>query len=292
MSNLRPTVLVVLTVVFATTALGLAMVPGCGARWTPPGYHERWDLKGKHEGLPCESCHPVGEPLAVLPTACASCHEPDRPANHYEGDCIECHDENGWDGATPDHSFFPLVDRHDIACVQCHGDFSQDLDPTCSSCHESERPTNHFPTLDCAGCHTPTRWGDAHVAHDFFPLTNSHDRDCADCHGTSGDFTGLDPTCSSCHEPERPAGHFAGECDRCHDTTRWEDASFDHSEYFPIPHRGVGTCTSCHPAGYQTFVCTDCHEHNRTNTDEHHKEVRDYSYDSAACLRCHPDGRH
>ena len=228
MSNLRPTVLVVLTVVFATTALGLAMVPGCGARWTPPGYHERWDLKGKHEGLPCESCHPVGEPLAVLPTACASCHEPDRPANHYEGDCIECHDENGWDGATPDHSFFPLVDRHDIACVQCHGDFSQDLDPTCSSCHE----------------------------------------------------------------PERPAGHFAGECDRCHDTTRWEDASFDHSEYFPIPHRGVGTCTSCHPAGYQTFVCTDCHEHNRTNTDEHHKEVRDYSYDSAACLRCHPDGRH
>ncbi len=38
------------------------------------------------------------------------------------------------------------------------------------------------------------------------------------------------------------------------------------------------------------FSCIDCHEHEQTQTDDDHDEENGYSYTSAACLACHPDG--
>jgi len=279
-----------LSVLLAGIPLVVA-VHGCGSQWDGTPAEMTWELKGKHLEVPCEGCHPPGNPPGRLPTACESCHEPDRPDPHFDGPCGDCHTEFGWGEIV--HDFFPLEDAHALECEACHtgGDFSG-LSPECSSCHEADRPADHFVGSDCDGCHVPTVWADAQFDHDFFPLRDAHDLECGACHAGEG-YTGLNGTCTSCHEADRPAGHFGDtDCGNCHPTTRWEDGEFDHTPFFPLPHRGVSACASCHLTGdYGVFSCIDCHEHARSETDSHHQEVSGYRYDSEACLDCHPDGR-
>jgi hypothetical protein len=76
----------------------------------------------------------------------------------------------------------------------------------------------------------------------------------------------------------------------------WQPSTFDHdSQYFPIYSGSHGgrwnSCTDCHLGGdVSSFTCTTgCHGKNET--DGHHGGVRDYVYDDAACLSCHPRGR-
>lgn len=125
-----------------------------------------------------------------------------------------------------------------------------------------------------------------------FPLVASHDLDCADCHD-SGDAWHVEHSCGECHQSERPGGHFDGDCAPCHlPPTEWGDG-VDHDERFPWPHHGVSECTSCHPNGgdYESFTCTDCHEHSRDRMNGEHHEIGSYTWDSEACYDCHPDGR-
>ncbi|MBW2257716.1 MAG: hypothetical protein JRI25_24385, partial [Deltaproteobacteria bacterium] len=66
----------------------------------------------------------------------------------------------------------------------------------------------------------------------------------------------------------------------------------DHAPLFPLPHRGIATCTECHlTEDYAAFSCTHCHEHRQSEADDEHDEVSGYQYDSEACFDCHPDGR-
>jgi hypothetical protein len=46
------------------------------------------------------------------------------------------------------------------------------------------------------------------------------------------------------------------------------------------------------PASFAVFECTQCHEHNRTSTDNDHDEVNGYVYESRSCYSCHRDGEH
>lgn len=265
----------------------------CGGRYPGGWTHDGWPLVGKHAPLTCEQCHPQSQGLVAVAVACASCHEEDRPADHYPGtDCGECHTPEGWELASVDHSFFPLTFSHDLSCDRCHVNGTyQGLDPTCSSCHESDRPAGHYEGTDCVACHTWTTWGDATVDHSFFPLTYSHDLPCEQCHTGTG-YEGLDPACTSCHEDERPAGHYAGECSECHTWTSWDAATWEHT--FRVPHEGYSACEDCHtaaPEDYGPISCFEgCHEHDRADTDDEHDEVSGYSYDTEACLRCHPTG--
>lgn len=190
---------------------------------------------------------------------------------------------------------FHLAGRHgEIACGECHtGDLRAALPRTCTGCHLDDRPDDHY-TGDCEGCHNPSSWGDAQIDHtQFLPLGGGHSGlECTDCHAADT-FEGLDRACESCHEPDRPANHFAGGCAGCHDVSGWGNATFDHSDYFPTPHRGVSSCASCHldHPDDSTFSCTDCHEHSQARMNGEHDDVNDYIYRSDQCLRCHPDGR-
>lgn len=53
------------------------------------------------------------------------------------------------------------------------------------------------------------------------------------------------------------------------------------------------SCTDCHSnsANYAEFSCLGCHEHSRSEMDGEHDEVGGYSWESQACLQCHPNGQ-
>jgi hypothetical protein len=157
-------------------------------------------------------------------------------------------------------------------------------------CHEPDRPEDHHEGIDCGICHTPFAWDDIVVDHDFFPLTAAHALPCERCH-VGGTYTGLDPACASCHEDDRPPGHYPGQdCGACHQPTRWDDASYDHT--FEVPHHGADQCAECHLAApdYTEPSCTHCHEHRESEMDDEHDEVGGYVWESSACIECHPTG--
>jgi hypothetical protein len=111
---------------------------------------------------------------------------------------------------------------------------------------------------------------------------------CYDCHASAYQGT---------TDPAHAAAGFPTTCETCHGTAAWEPSTWDHEILFPIrsgPHRDVwSTCATCHvnPGDYAVFACINCHEHNRTETDAHHREVREYRWESNACYTCHPRGR-
>ncbi|MBW2258666.1 MAG: hypothetical protein JRI25_29315 [Deltaproteobacteria bacterium] len=231
------------TLILVLLVLPLAAgLEACGTVWDQEPHGDAFMLRGRHVDLVCEDCHTPGS--GDLPTACAGCHEADRPVPHDPDDCGECHTEEGW--GTVDHGFFPLVNAHDLECVQCHTDGGYTgLDALCVACHESERPTGHFIGEECGGCHSPTAWEDAHVDHSFFPLQVGHDLDCRACHD-GADFSGLSSECTACHESDRPVDHYEdAACVLCHEPTLWDDPTYDHAP-LPIEDAHALACAECH----------------------------------------------
>lgn len=250
-------------------------------------------LLGAHADAACSDCH-IDNLTDPLPDTCRGCHTEDEPPEHYSGDCGTCHNNENWTEVEVGHEFFPLFGGHDLpSCTTCHAEDTYfGLDPACSSCHEVDRPAEHYPGQDCVGCHNITSWEDATIDHDFFPLNFSHDLQCNACH--SGEtYEGLEPTCVSCHAADDPPNHFGPTCEECHNIRDWDEATFNHNRYFPIPHEGVRECSSCHldTSNYSQFSCIDCHEHRKTKMDNEHRGNNRYRWESAACLECHPRGQ-
>jgi len=132
------------------------------------------------------------------------------------------------------------------------------------------------------------------------PLTGAHAaRSCNDCH-VGGNFQGLSSDCAACHlgeyqattNPNHAAMGFPTSCEQCHNTTRWQGATFNHR--FPISGPHQLSCADCHlqPGNLQSFSCTHCHDHDQPTMNDKHREVQNYSWSSPACLQCHPQGRH
>jgi len=114
--------------------------------------------------------------------------------------------------------------------------------------------------------------------------------ECVACHQTEYNNTA---------DPNHGGAQFPNTCEDCHSTTAWTPANWDHDgQYFPIfsgKHREAwDTCMDCHmtPNDYSQFECINCHEHNKTDMDDDHSEVNGYTWESQACLTCHPDGKH
>jgi hypothetical protein len=285
-------------------------------------------LIGVHSTLGCDDCHisETGLRFDRIGNECISCHREDyqntQSPNHvtsgYSTNCIECHDILGWGWSSENiaHDFFPLTKGHDIQnCKECHvtNNFS-DASPECVSCHqdnfnESVNP-NHTAlgfSTECISCHTadpgwePARF-DNH--NDYYPLNGAHaaiSNDCAICH--DGDYNNTPNTCAGCHlgdynkttNPSHVQAQFSTDCKECHSEVTWESATFDHdAQYFPIysgKHRGEwDKCTDCHtnPDNYAVFTCTNCH--TNPETDNEHNGVPGYTFESNACLSCHPTG--
>jgi hypothetical protein len=109
--------------------------------------------------------------------------------------------------------------------------------------------------------------------------------------------------CVACHRPTydattNPAHRtlgFSVRCERCHQLATWAFALFrEHDGIFPVyvgAHAGTWTtCARCHPdpANYRLFTCTTCHAQGPTTAE--HQGIPGYTWESAACLGCHPAG--
>ena len=279
---------------------------------------DTFPLTGAHTRVPCSQCHVNGR-FAGTPQQCAACHQDDfdrtSNPNHrsagFPTTCENCHSTEQWPGATVDHNLtrFPLTGAHvGVQCARCHvgGRFAGT--PTdCFACHQDDfnrAQPNHTTAgfgTNCANCHSTTGWEGANINHNQtrFPLTGAHvGVNCARCH-VNGRFAGTPTDCFSCHQddynraqPDHRASGFPTTCQNCHGTNRWEGATFNHP--FPLSgdHGNIG-CTTCHTNGnnFRVFDCTNCHAHTRSEMDDKHRGVNGYQYNSAACYRCHPNGR-
>ncbi len=281
--------------------------------WRPVGIvakhaRTRFPLVGRHAVTACSLCHiraPTGD-FRGASKQCAQCHQaalaeaqnPDHRANGWVTNCERCHTPRGWSGAAFDHLFFPLSGGHALTdCSRCHTNGGFDgLTKDCLSCHADDRaraPGHDKFSVMCQQCHNTSRWEDAEVDHSFFPLTAGHAlTDCSRCH-TNGGFEGLSKDCLSCHADDRARApnhdKFPTTCQQCHTTTRWKGAVFNHR--FPLRGEHNVDCSVCHTTpDTRVFSCFGCHEHSRDRTDKKHREVNGYTYSSAACVQCHPNG--
>ena len=232
-------------------------------------------------------------------------------------ECSNCHTAEGWTTLRrpllfdhTQHTGFPLRFAHKgVNCSGCHRDlrFSH-VGSACADCHED--PHRAELGFDCERCHDTTGWQnrarilEVHSAA-LFPLTGAHvSVECSECHLRSPErFFGAQRQCINCHQQDlaRATPSHAGfprECETCHSTARFEGAFFpNHDQLFPIfsgPHRNAwDSCADCHTNqnNFRVFSCVTCHEHRRDEMDDEHDDVRNYRYESTACLSCHPDGR-
>jgi len=283
-------------------------------------------LVGAHAMTDCGACHagPVGSFYVGTPIDCYDCHsdqylattEPNHQSAGFGTDCIQCHGVFAatWGSGDFIHSSaFPLTGAHrTVDCLSCHSNGYQGTPTDCVACHQDDYDSTTDPDhaaalmpTDCRVCHNTTAWEPAFFNHNLtaFPLTGAHrNQDCLACHQNG--YTGTPSECVACHQddydgtsaPNHVAANFPTTCQSCHSTTAWEPSTWDHERLFPInsgAHRQV-SCTECHvvPTNYAAFECILCHEHTRDLMDPKHREVSDYSFDSAACYRCHPRGTH
>lgn len=294
--------------------------------WIPSAFDHistGFELTGKHIPLQCSSCH-IGTTAGLIGD-CYSCHLEDYNAaeNHlaqaYPTVCTMCHTTAGWEGTNFDHQLtgFPLTGMHlTAACSGCHQTVFSGTTTVCSDCHQSSYNNSTNPShtalalsTECGTCHsTEAGWKPAlfPIHNNFYELLGAHaliSADCFSCH--NGNYNSTPSVCFGCHAAEynstlNPVHSTAGfntECSTCHSQDAWVPSTFDHdNQYFPIysgKHSGVWTlCRDCHtvPSDFSVFSCIDCHEHNRTETDDKHTEVTGYTYLSSACYSCHPAG--
>ncbi len=294
--------------------------------WEPATFDHNtteFPLTGAHSGLQCLSCHSAG--YTNTSTACYSCHQgdftaatdPNHVTNNFDHDCTTCHNTTAWEPSAFNHSTtgFPLTGAHTgLQCIACHSLGYVNTASACYDCHSGDFTSvadpnhvqNAFSHL-CIECHTTSAWSPATFDHGTtqFPLTGAHTTlQCIACH--SGGYVNTPMNCFACHQsaydgttsPDHAAAQFPTECQNCHSTTAWTPANWNHdTQYFPIysgAHREKwDQCADCHvnPTNYSVFECIFCHEHNKTDMDNKHREENDYQYNSNACLSCHPNGR-
>jgi predicted CXXCH cytochrome family protein len=295
--------------------------------WTGTGFnHNFFPLTQGHDVDECLKCHVNGN-YAITSSECISCHQADYNAatnpNHlsanYSTNCTMCHTTApGWTPAIFDHNQFPLTQGHNITdCSKCHvnGNYTN-TSSECISCHQTDYNSttnpNHLSanySTNCTLCHTTAPgWTPATFDHSKFPLTKGHDiDDCSKCH-INGNYSNTSNDCSSCHQadyntttnPSHSSLGFSTNCTECHTTDPdWKPASYKQHDALSFPiysgkHQGEwNNCTDCHtnPGNYKVFTCIDCHEHNKTDMDNKHREEGGYVYNSVNCKNCHPQGK-
>jgi len=285
---------------------------------------------GKHQGEwnNCMDCHTNASNYAIF--SCIDCHEHEQSATDEEHQgvggymytseaCFACHPTGeATGGFNHNNTSFPLTGAHlTTACIDCHASGYTGTTTVCSECHDddymqSQNP-NHFALNipnTCDQCHTTNPgWEPAAfpIHNSYYELQGAHliiSSDCAACHG--GNYNSTPNTCFGCHDdqynqtvdPPHLSLQFSTDCELCHTQNAWEPSTFNHDgQYFPIysgEHQGEWeTCSDCHtnPGNYAIFSCIDCHEHNQPDMDDEHEGVPGYSYNSQACLGCHPTGQ-
>lgn len=260
----------------------------------------KYDLKGKHRQVKCNSCHlPEKGPLyqQKLATRCVSCHKKDDQEKGHKGalgeKCDTCHSERDWKTSSFDHddTKFPLRDKHkDAKCDTCHkGGVSGPnaklkLETACVACHKKDDDDKGHKGRygnKCETCHTAKDWKSSTFNHDKetkYPLKGKHQQTkCDACHlPEKGPIYATKPkletACFACHKKDdKHKGQLGKACENCHNEKRWEDSPFDHnkSRFALTGSHAKVECKKCHqtPAFHDApMTCNGCHE-----KDDKHK---------------------
>ena len=227
---------------------------GSDASWNDGQFpHSIYPLMAAHQAQPCNACH-SSNVFQGLPSDCVDCHlsdyqqtdDPDHVAAGFPTDCELCHSNTSptWTGASFDHSIFQLLGTHaTLECADCHSSgVYQGLPSDCVDCHlndyQQTTDPDHiaagFPT-DCEICHrgSDLSWDQGNFNHVWFPINSGahRNRDCSECHPSSGNFAVF--TCTtSCHPRS--------------------DTDPDHDEVPGYVYNSAA-CYSCHPNGESEF---------------------------------------
>jgi hypothetical protein len=273
----------------------------------------RFDLRGKHQKVPCAKCH--GEPPKYQPLAfqsCTNCHE-DPHRGRLGTSCESCHAEDSWKSLSMKRSAHPVLSLQaghaNVACKTCH-DRGNLVSPSrgkaCASCHKPVHVAQFGD--DCADCHASIRWlgvpeaiGRRSHARTRYPLEGKHATvDCDECHSPklprAKRFRRLDfDSCQDCHRDVH-RGQFAdrdgGECSTCHTLDSFVTTSFGVAQHASTRFALGGgheaaPCASCHTGPrprldwqVQKQACSDCHDN--PHGDQFQKELRE-----GGCGACH-----
>ena len=264
-----------------------------------------YPLRGGHQTVACEKCHPQKKWAGMPYASCRDCHRD--PHNPTLGNaCAKCHTEASWKTTTFDHerTKYPLRGKHvGLKCEQCHRDGKMGKVPfaACRDCHAKDPHQGQFEN-DCGSCHNISGFQPWTADHRTtrYPLTGKHATvACAKCHFAAKDkgpvvYKPLKTGCADCHK-DAHLGQFTKGCEACHPTVGFDRATlaFDHqrdSSYKLEGAHAAVKCEACHkkesgpfPSGVAEAVrykplpadCASCH------ADFHGGQV------GPDCRKCH-----
>ena len=193
-------------------------------------------------------------------------------------------------------------------CAQCHVNNNYSLtSAACWTCHQTDyngatNPPHKavgFPQ-DCTPCHgaSAANWTSAAFNHAAtgWVLTGLHATlSCAQCH-VNNNFSLSSAACWNCHQvdyngatnPPHKAAAFPQDCSKCHATTDWTGATFNHAiAGWPLSGlHATAQCAACHVSNNYSLTsaaCWNCHQadYNRT-TNPAHRAAR-LSQDCSLC---------
>lgn len=258
--------------------------------------HARTDfaLTGAHAASACDACHKPGRKYREAPSGCIDCHRADEPhAGKLGADCAVCHETATWSQGRFDHgkTRFALRERHaEVTCSACHGDNRYAGTPTqCSACHAPDDVHRGGRGPDCGSCHGLAGWKTTrfdHARETGYGLTGAHaPLDCKSCHATAKLTDPLPRDCAGCHrKADSHASRFGEACEKCHATSAWQPASFDHvrdGRFELLGRHAKLDCHACHTGVVaQQKLGTECYACHR-NQDAHAGRL------GQDCQRCH-----
>jgi hypothetical protein len=197
-------------------------------------------LTGRHEAVPCRSCHGSRAPGA--PAAQAPRQEPtprDRgPAVPFKGRAT--------------------------ACASCHADAHLGQAGTrCETCHT----TQSFGVVSYTHAKLPsTFFSGQHAAAGCKACHTRQAESSAAGRSAAISFGGTGAGCASCHqEKDAHRGTLGSDCERCHTPERWPliSRAFHKAGLFPLEGRHLAVpCAGCHINGVTRGTpntCYDCH---------------------------------
>lgn len=242
-------------------ALGLLIAATASADNRVDHDKTRFPLRGRHQNVPCESCHPPSQGTRLwkgVPLDCQGCHSDRRSHKGTLGmQCERCHDVSGWKSIrhTAAQHRFPLVGNHNVPCASCHKKGAHLVAKvTCADCHEQTHRGTRAP---CETCHNVENWKTvSYRQHTYDPalLPGKHrTARCLECHPKFR-FNNSSKTapCESCHEKDRRHEDL-GTCRSCHTPLSWSDVSPNQGAA-SRPREGAGPGRTLIPPGSFTSV--------------------------------------
>jgi len=246
----------------------------------------------------CTNCHDRTD-RSRQSALCVACHKDigtdlaehkgyhGRMANATIGKCVGCHTDHlgrdadivRLDRASFDHEHtdFPLAGAHrTVACASCHqvGEPWRKATPTCISCHKADDYHGGQLGSACADCHNLEHWSGARFDHGKtqFALTGAHASvSCGACH-LGGRYKPTPQRCVACHATDDVhRGERGDECAKCHTTSEWKTAKFDHEKetgFALLGHHAQVDCLACHRSGnYKDKIPKDCYGCHKADDD-------------------------